>query len=66
MLQAGAWDRPAYYGPRELRQDCINAEVNHVRNKVGIVDVSTLGGIDVRGPDAGEFLNRFYTFGFVK
>ena len=66
MLQAGAWDRPAYYGPRELRQDCINAEVNHVRNKVGIVDVYTLGGMDVRGPDAGEFLNRFYTFGFVK
>jgi sarcosine oxidase subunit alpha len=33
---------------------------------VGLVDVSTLGGLEVRGPDAGEFLNRFYTFGFIK
>ena len=66
MLQAGAWDRPAYYGAKEIRQATIDAEIKNVRNNVGLVDVSTLGGIDVRGPDAGEFLNRFYTFGFVK
>jgi sarcosine oxidase subunit alpha len=66
MLQAGAWDRPAFYGPKATRQTCIDAEVTNVRNNVGLVDISTLGGIDVRGPDAGEFLNRFYTFGFVK
>ena len=66
MLQAGAWDRPAFYGPKISRAACIDAEVSNVRNNVGLVDVSTLGGIDVRGPHAGEFLNRFYTFGFVK
>lgn len=66
MLQAGAWDRPAYYGAKEARLATIETEVSNVRNNVGLVDVSTLGGIDVRGPDAGEFLNRFYTFGFVK
>ena len=37
-----------------------------MRNNVGLVDVSTLGGLEVRGPDAPEFLNRFYTFGFLK
>lgn len=67
MLQAGAWFRPAFYQQGNItRQDCINAEVSNVRNNVGLVDVSTLGGLEVRGPDAGEFLNRFYTFGFVK
>ena len=66
MLQAGAWYRPAFYGAADNSESCINSEVNNVRNNVGLVDVSTLGGIEVRGPDAGEFLNRFYTFGFVK
>ena len=72
MLQAGAWYRPAFYspqadyGPSLDSAVCINNEVNNVRNNVGLVDVSTLGGLEVRGPDAGEFLNRFYTFGFVK
>ena len=67
MLQAGAWFRPAFYKQDNItRQDAINAEVRNVRNNVGLVDVSTLGGLEVRGPDAGEFLNRFYTFGFVK
>ena len=66
MLQAGAWYRPAYYGSAECREACINSEVNNVRTNVGLVDVSTLGGLEVRGPDAAEFLNRFYTFGFLK
>ncbi len=66
MLQAGAWFRPAFYGQPADREQCINNEVNNVRNNVGLVDVSTLGGLEVRGPDAGEFLNRIYTFGFVK
>jgi sarcosine oxidase subunit alpha len=66
MLQAGAWYRPAFYGEAADRDNCINREVRNVRNNVGLVDVSTLGGLEVRGPDAGEFLNRFYTFGFVK
>ena len=39
-------------------------EAKHVREKVGIVDVSTLGKIDVQGPDAMEFLNRVYINSF--
>ena len=37
-----------------------------VRTGVGVIDVSTLGGIELRGPDAAEFMNRFYTYGFLK
>ncbi len=37
-----------------------------VRSGVGIADVSTLGKIDVQGPDAAEFLNRVYVNGFAK
>ena len=35
-------------------------------DNVGIIDVSTLGGLDVRGPDAAEFMNRMYTFAYLK
>jgi len=67
MLQAGAWYRPAFYHSKNNdRQTCIDKEVSNVRDNVGLVDVSTLGGIEVRGADASEFLNRFYTFGFLK
>jgi len=66
MLQAGAWYRPAYYGSADAAQQCINDEIYAVRNNVGLVDVSTLGGLEVRGPNAAEFLNRIYTFAFAK
>lgn len=66
MMPAGIWQRPAYYGKPSEREKCMQAEARHVRTKVGIIDVSTLGGLDVRGPDAGELLNRMYTFGFTK
>ncbi len=66
MLQAGVWYRPAYYGPVGAAQQCINNEVHAVRNNVGLMDVSTLGGLEVRGTDAAEFLNRIYTFAFIK
>nr|WP_278348713.1 MULTISPECIES: 2Fe-2S iron-sulfur cluster-binding protein [Stutzerimonas] len=66
MMPAGIWQRPAFYGQAEDRDACMQAEARHVREKVGLIDVSTLGGLDVRGPDAAEFLNRLYTFGFLK
>lgn len=66
MMPAGIWQRPAYYGKTSERDKCMQAEALHVRNKVGIIDVSTLGGLDVRGPDAAELLNRMYTFAFIK
>ncbi|MDZ3990995.1 2Fe-2S iron-sulfur cluster-binding protein [Pseudomonas sp. Teo4] len=66
MMPAGIWQRPAYYGKPEQREHCMQAEARHVREKVGLIDVSTLGGLDVRGPDAAELLERLYTFGFAK
>ena len=66
MMPAGSWQRPAYYGDPTQRTACIQTEVTAVRRGVGIIDVSTLGGIELRGPDAPEFMNRLYTFGFVK
>lgn len=66
MMPAGAWQRPAYYGNAPDRLKHIAAEAEAVRTNVGIIDVSTLGGIELRGPDAAEFMNRLYTFGFIK
>lgn len=66
MMPAGNWQRPAFYGPANQRDHSLQQEVTNVRNHVGIIDVSTLGGIEVRGPDAAEFMNRIYTFAFIK
>ncbi len=57
----GAWKRPAYY-PRgtEDRERAMHREVLAVRNGVGLFEGSPLGKIEVRGPDAAEFLNRMY------
>jgi sarcosine oxidase subunit alpha len=66
MMPAGLWQRPAFYGRAEQRDDAIREEVLAVRNNVGLIDVSTLGGLDIRGPDAAEFLNRLYTFSYSK
>lgn len=61
---AGLWRRPAYYGPG--REQCVRREVAAIRRRVGLIDVSTLGGLEIRGPDAAEFLERFYTFAYRK
>ena len=66
MMPAGIWQRPAFYGKAEDRERCMQEEARHVRTKVGLIDVSTLGGLDIRGPDAAELLNRMYTFAFLK
>ena len=39
---------------------------NWCADGVGLADVSTLGKIDIQGPDAAEFLNRVYVNGFAK
>ena len=36
-------------------------EAKNVRTNVGVCDVTTLGKIDIKGPDAAELLNRVYT-----
>lgn len=69
FMQAGVWRRPEYYAsPGASRAQAIRDEVRMVRNGVGIIDVGTLGKMEVYGPDAGEFLERLYTgrFGNMK
>jgi sarcosine oxidase, subunit alpha len=66
MRPVGAWWRPYYYGGKEDPKRAVHEEVHAVRNGVGVLDVSTLGGLEVRGPDAGEFLNRIYTMAYKK
>ena len=64
MVPVGDWRRPAYYGKPQQATATVEAEAMHVRNVVGLIDVSTLGKIELRGPDAAELLNRLYTASF--
>jgi len=66
MMVAGAWLRPAYYGSPYERDEAILREVRAVRENAGLIDVSTLGGIEIRGPDAAEFMERMYTSAYRK
>ena len=63
----GQWKRPWYYPrPGESMHEAVERECRVVRNAVGIVDASTLGKIDIKGPDTGKLLNRMYINGFAK
>ena len=67
MIEAGPWLRRLVLplGGRD-RGTAYVEEMRLVRTTVGLSDVSTLGKIDVQGPDAAEFLNRVYVNGFAK
>jgi len=58
----GQWKRPWFY-PREGEDmhAAVNRECLAARNGVGVLDASTLGKIDIRGPDAARLLNLLYT-----
>jgi sarcosine oxidase subunit alpha len=65
FMTVGGWQRPEYYRMGgEARALCIAAEVRAVRERAGLIDVSTLGKIEIFGPDAGAFLDRIYTGSF--
>ncbi len=58
----GQWHRPWYFPQDgEDLHAAVNRECLATRQSLGIMDASTLGKIDVRGPDAVEFLERIYT-----
>ena len=65
-LDMGEWKRPRCYrssgGDTERAQ--IEAEYQAVRQRAGIIDVSTLGKLHVRGRDAGQLLDKVYTHRF--
>lgn len=63
----GQWKRPWYFPKNgEDMHAAVARECLAVRNAVGILDASTLGKIDIQGPDAREFLNRVYTNAWTK
>ena len=53
VMWAGDWRRPYDYGDPE-------GETMAVHEGAGLIDVSTLGKLMVRGPDAAAFLNHLY------
>jgi len=60
-MPAGNWRRPEYYARAgESRSKSIEAEVEAVRTRAGLIDVGTLGKIEIYGPQAGLFLDRVY------
>ena len=60
-MPAGNWRRPEYYAVTgETRAQSIEAEVQAVRGRLGLIDVGTLGKIEIYGPQAGMFLDRVY------
>ena len=67
FVDAGAWLRPRYYKKdNETLFDASKREATNVRKNVGVCDVTTLGKIDIKGPDTAELLNRVYTNAWLK
>ena len=63
----GQWKRPWYFPKAgEDMHAAVGRECKAVRDSVGLLDASTLGKIDIQGPDAREFLNRVYTNAWTK
>jgi sarcosine oxidase subunit alpha len=63
----GDWLRArAYPRPGEDFHAAVQRETKAARTHIGVLDASTLGKIDIRGPDAREFLNRVYTNAWTK
>jgi sarcosine oxidase subunit alpha len=52
-IVAGQWVRPDHYGDPQ-------AEARNVRERVGLIDVTPLGKLDLRGPDVSKLLELVY------
>ena len=58
----GQWKRPWYFPkPGEGMEEAVRRECVAAREGVAVMDASTLGKIDIQGPDAAIFLDRIYT-----
>ncbi|WP_158814458.1 sarcosine oxidase subunit alpha family protein [Methylocapsa sp. S129] len=65
--EAGLWKRASYFKrPGEDVKAAVARECLGTRERAGMMDASTLGKIEVVGPDAAEFLNRLYINAFAK
>ncbi len=66
-MPAGDWLRPAWYAQNgSERARAIAAEVRAVREQAGLIDVGTLGKLEIQGPDAVTLLERIYTGRFAR
>jgi sarcosine oxidase subunit alpha len=65
-MDMGDWKRPRYYDPAGTgsQEQCVEQEYRAVRERAGIIDVSTLGKIEVKGSDAGRLLDLVFTHKF--
>lgn len=69
-MDMGDWKRPRYYRGhyRESasggERECVESEYRAVRERAGLIDVSTLGKLEVRGRDAARLLDKVYTHRF--
>ena len=65
FVNVALWRRAQLYSRAgESDLEAVNREALAVRETAGVVDVSTLGKIDIQGRDAAEFLNRVYVNGW--
>jgi len=62
-MDLGDWKRPRYYAHpgAATGHDCIQQEYHAVRQAVGVIDVSTLGKLSLKGGDSGKLLDKVYT-----
>ena len=64
-MDMGEWKRPRYYDAAGKNQEaCVEREYRAVRERAGVIDVSTLGKIEVKGYDAGRLLDLAFTHKF--
>ncbi len=62
MEVVGQWHRPWYFPKKgEDLHTAVARECLATRQSLGVMDASTLGKIDVQGPDTVDFLERIYT-----
>ena len=68
MFEPVALWRRAWYFPKagEDMHAAVSRECRAVRASVGMFDASTLGKIEVTGPDAVTFMERMYTNPWAK
>jgi sarcosine oxidase subunit alpha len=67
LMYAGDWFRPEYYVVESKpREKCIRDEAINVRKNIGLIDLGTLGKIEISGADAVAFIESLYTGLFTK
>jgi sarcosine oxidase subunit alpha len=61
-MDMGEWKRPRFYKTQTSSDEkaCVETEYRAVRERVGLIDVSTLGKLDVKGRDVGILLDKVY------